>query len=218
MSGGFDSEDWYTDPTTQFVCAKTACYDEDLDETDYFEDCCYGHYEYDQMFNGFTGSRSDYYGLTNHDSLTSTDPRTTSYSVNYIFDDFSYDHCEDSGYDVDSLLLTQYNEYIANLDSQGKPKGPRKVSTSQIKSKEKMQAVVDKNRQRVEFSIARKAAKKTQEEKAAKKAAKEAEERKHNKKSSSKTTSDKTTESKTEDTKKVRKVIPGSPSLKGNKQ
>ncbi len=198
MSGGFESETWYTDATTEFVCAKTACYDEDLDETDYFEDCCYGHYEYDQMFDGFTGTREDYYGATNHKSLSATDPRTSSYSEVYIYDDFSYDHCADSGYDVDELLITQYESYVSNLDSNGKPKQARKKSASEIKAQKEMQAQVDMNRQHVEMSLARKAAKKAHEEKESKKS-----------------TSSKQSSNKKQTTKKVRRVLSNSPSQIG---
>ncbi len=187
MSGGFESETWDTDPLTEFVCSKTSCYDEDLDETDYFEDCCYGHYEYDQMYNGFMASRDDYYGQTNHDAWAATDPRYDTYTETYIYDDFSYSHCADSGYDVDELLITQYEE---SLTSQGKPKQPRKMPASQLKTRKKKKAQLDLNRKRVEMSIAVNSAKKAQ-------AAKHGVVTHDSKKS-----------------KKVRKVLPGSPTQK----
>ena len=166
LSGGFDDETWSTDPVNDFVCTKSSCYDEVLDESDYFADCCYGHYEYDQMYNGFKGTRDDYFGITNHEAFVSTDPRNaSSYAMSYIYNDFTFDHCSKTDYDVDGLLVTLYTE---SFDSAGKPK-KRTMSAGEKKTKKRMQEIVDANRKTAELSIARKAAKQAREEEEAKK-------------------------------------------------
>jgi hypothetical protein len=113
LSGGFDDETWATDAETEFVCAKGSCYKEDLDDTDYYPDCCYGHYENDRMYNGFVGSRDEYFGSTNAEMLTATDARSSNYSVNYVYDKFDWSHCP-SDYDIDALLVTLYEESLVD--------------------------------------------------------------------------------------------------------
>ncbi len=111
LSGGFNDESWESDSVDDFVCLASPCYHEDTDTTDYFDDCCYGHYEDDRLYDGLTGTRDAYVGVSNGDILTASDPRSSDYSVDYVYDTFEWRHCEDSGYDIDSLLTDLYDEY-----------------------------------------------------------------------------------------------------------
>lgn len=100
MAGGFFSEEWFDNVKTQHVCDYARCYDADLDTTDYFEDCCYGHFEDDRMLDI---SGSGYFGPTNSAVLLATDPRYDTYSMPYIYDSFSWSHCEE---DFEALLTS----------------------------------------------------------------------------------------------------------------
>jgi len=51
MAGGFFSEVWFDDVKNQHVCDYARCYNAELDTTDYFEDCCYGHFADDRMLD-----------------------------------------------------------------------------------------------------------------------------------------------------------------------
>jgi hypothetical protein len=104
MSGGFVNETWASNAESDFVCALSECYDDATDTTGYFPTCCYGHYEDDRMYNAFTGSREDYIGVTNAEMVNATDPRSTSYSMNYIYDKFTWPHCENE-FNIDTLLV-----------------------------------------------------------------------------------------------------------------
>jgi hypothetical protein len=112
MSGGFADESWAIDGTEDFICMNSPCYHEDTDSTDFFTDCCYGHYENDQLYDGFTGTRSNYVGVANGALLTMSDPRTGEYTMDYIYDNFDWSHCLSEGYDFDALLALTYEEYL----------------------------------------------------------------------------------------------------------
>jgi hypothetical protein len=62
MSGGFENTTWHTDPETQNICHHASCYEESLNGTGFWVDCCYGHYQHDQMMNALTGSKYDHWG------------------------------------------------------------------------------------------------------------------------------------------------------------
>jgi hypothetical protein len=101
MAGGFDNEKWSSDAVNDYVCDKAECYDSSTGTKDYYVDCCYGHYENDQTLDFITGNRSNYIGSSNKETLAATDPRLSSYSMPYIYDTFTWDHCSQ---DFDSLL------------------------------------------------------------------------------------------------------------------
>jgi hypothetical protein len=66
------------------------------------------------MYDGLTGSKSSYYGITNGEMVSSSDPRNDedSYNVNYIYDNFDWDHCEgDDTSDINGLLEALYIQY-----------------------------------------------------------------------------------------------------------
>ena len=66
MMGGFADETWATDPINDWVCDLSYCIDPDTLEFDYYDTCCYGHYEGDQLmnYNEDTGE-TEYIGETN---------------------------------------------------------------------------------------------------------------------------------------------------------
>ena len=51
MSGGFLNEKWAIDPINERVCDFSRCYDPETGETDYYPDCCYGHFADDRMMD-----------------------------------------------------------------------------------------------------------------------------------------------------------------------
>lgn len=160
MAGGFASESWVTDVYNDFVCEKPTCYNSTLDRTDYFEDCCYGHNENDRMFDPISGSRDVRVGPTNAETVAKTDPRSSSYSMPYIYDNFEWDHCVSQGYDFAALLDSMYAAAYDAKTGKLTPKKATKLTKEQVKVKARKQ----KMRERAELF------KKFQEERDAKKA------------------------------------------------
>ncbi len=111
LAGGFNDETWANDTVNDFVCLSSPCYDENTDTTDYFDSCCYGHFENDQMYDGWNGTRWSYIGATNAEAFSSVDPRTDDYSVDYIYDNFEWNHCSGGEYNINGLLDELYFEY-----------------------------------------------------------------------------------------------------------
>ena len=102
MTGSFGSTKvWPSDAINDYVCDKASCYSAAENRADYYDDCCYGHYEYDQLLDFTTGDRSNYVGPTNHKIVSDSDPTSMMYSMTYIYDDFDWDHCEE---DFDALI------------------------------------------------------------------------------------------------------------------
>jgi hypothetical protein len=111
MAGGFLDETWATDPVNDQVCDKSECYDSTYGYKDYWDNCCYGHYEFDKVLDFTTGNRSNHYGATNAATLQATDPRKATYSMPYIYDSFSWEHCSDSDFSwmLENLFDQFYN-------------------------------------------------------------------------------------------------------------
>ena len=98
MSGGFQDETWPSDSKHDYVCTLAKCYESDSDSYSYHDECCYGHYESDQLMDWTTGNTNMGYGPTNKAMLKNTNPSSSkSYSVNYIYDNFDFSHCDDAG-------------------------------------------------------------------------------------------------------------------------
>lgn len=110
MTGGFDDETWSNNPKQSYVCNKAKCYKDTTGMKDFYSDCCYGHYEYDQMFDGISGDRNNKVGQTNREIIDNTDPRKITYSMSYIYDSFTWKHCNE---DFETLLndLSQSYKY-----------------------------------------------------------------------------------------------------------
>lgn len=101
MSGGFTNEEWAVDTKKDYVCNHVKCFNATTGLKDYYDDCCYGHFEHDRLMNAITGNRKDTIGLTNGEMISATDPRSKRYSMPYIYDNFVWSHCEE---DFDGLL------------------------------------------------------------------------------------------------------------------
>jgi len=117
MTGGFFDESWPASTGQGFVCNKAQCYSPETGTKDFHADCCYGHYENDQMFDAVSGSRDVKVGPTNREVLDATDPRKSTYSMPYIYDSFRWPHCVDQGLDFDALLeqmAAAYQNYASS--------------------------------------------------------------------------------------------------------
>jgi len=95
MGGGFEDEEWHSDPVLQTVCDFAQCYSEEEGAMGYYDDCCYGHYENDRLLDAVSGDRTKYFGPTNAETLAASDPRSESYSMPYVYDSFKWDHCQE---------------------------------------------------------------------------------------------------------------------------
>jgi len=93
MAGGFGTQTWTTDVTT--VCEKHECYESEYGASGYYDECCYGHNENDQLLDFVNGDKKQGYGPTNKDVMKGTDPTRIDYSMTYIYDDFSWSHCSE---------------------------------------------------------------------------------------------------------------------------
>jgi hypothetical protein len=103
MSGTFSNLEWPKNAKKDYVCDKSYCYDDELG-FGYWDDCCYGHYEYDQMLDAASGSRYQGYGLTNKHIHDATNPAYANYSMSYIYSDFNWNHCENIGQSFSQYL------------------------------------------------------------------------------------------------------------------
>lgn len=99
MSGGFVDSSWPTDQKESYVCSKAKCYVNNVFA--YHSECCYGHYENDAMYDAINGDKASFVGPTNSEIMKGTDPQLATYSMPYIYDEFSWSHCD---VDFDELL------------------------------------------------------------------------------------------------------------------
>jgi hypothetical protein len=114
MTGGFLNEKWENNAKTEFVCNKAKCYHTSTNRSDYYDDCCYGHYEFDQMLDGSRGriDKDNYHtiGMTNRETQDATDPRLSTYSMPYIYDSITWTHCKQQNFK--KLLVNLKNNDI----------------------------------------------------------------------------------------------------------
>jgi Common central domain of tyrosinase len=104
MAGGFDTNDWPTDPVSSYVCGHHECFDITYGGYGAWDSCCYGHYQDDQYMDFSVGLKSAHTGPTNREIFDGTDPTSTEYTMNYIYDSFTWDHCLNDGYDFEALF------------------------------------------------------------------------------------------------------------------
>eukprot|EP01035_Chromulina_nebulosa_P019559 gene19559-25459_t len=100
---------WPASTSEGYICETPNCFIEEYNsnEKGYYEECCYGHYQNDQLLNFVTGDPNSYFGETNHEVLLATNPLLDSYSMNYVYDEFDWSHCTGDD-DIMALLKTQY--------------------------------------------------------------------------------------------------------------
>jgi hypothetical protein len=105
MSGAFSVYKWPEDAVANYVCDKAKCYEPESNTIDFFDDCCYGHYEYDQLLDFVNGDKNNGYGPTNHEIFANTNP-AGDYAMTYIYDNFKWNHCSEN---FDSLFQQDGN-------------------------------------------------------------------------------------------------------------
>ncbi len=140
MAGGFKSEVWATDERKDYVCDKPMCYDEATGVRDYYETCCYGHYEGDRLLDGVTGDRNNYVGDTNGELVAATDPRSTSYSVSYVYDSFTWSHCKEDFAGLFTSMATEMDASSTAVSNKidPKPRGASQLETRRSKTVRKV--------------------------------------------------------------------------------
>jgi hypothetical protein len=99
------SSAWPSDAVNDYVCDKPKCFNANEGKKDYYEDCCYGHYENDQLLDFESGDRSKRIGPTNKEIFHGTDLSRPEYSMNYVYDNFQWNHCNE---DFEGKLTTSY--------------------------------------------------------------------------------------------------------------
>jgi len=115
LSGGFPDTTWPSDSVNDYVCDKAQCYETDSVTKevtlDYDQQCCYGHYENDQLMDWISPNRYAGTGPTNRETVDGIDASSADYSMSYIYDSFAWDHCEE---DFDALLTGMMNAASAS--------------------------------------------------------------------------------------------------------
>jgi len=100
------------------VCDKAQCYETDAVSgevtLDYGDFCCYGHYEDDQLMDWITPAKNSGWGPTNRETMDALDAASADYSMPYIYDSFSWDHCSE---DFDLLLTGSTGNSIVGKSS-----------------------------------------------------------------------------------------------------
>ena len=126
LVGGFTGSSVWGDARDS-ICYRSSCYNDD-GVKDQYDECCIGHLEDDRFPNFLTGVLTDE-GLwqSNGEYLNATDPTSDSYSMSYIYDSFSWEHCGDGtdstdGADVDALLKSLYDGTFVSSDDSIQPK------------------------------------------------------------------------------------------------
>jgi len=109
MIGSFSSYEWPTDARHDYVCDKAECYESEYGSKDYYSECCYGHYEDDQLLDFTTGDASSYFGPTNKEVIKGTNPTLDDYDMPYIYANFAWDHCEE---DFATTIETLYEQNV----------------------------------------------------------------------------------------------------------
>lgn len=105
MAGGFISTDWATSEEAENVCIRYQCYEDG--EYGAHDECCYGHYEGDQMYDFISADRNSKFGPTNAEVLAMSDPTSGNYAMPYIYDNFLWDHCDQQDFDEAFLSLAK---------------------------------------------------------------------------------------------------------------
>jgi len=116
MTGGFSNNAWGVFPSD--ICDKSTCYDADEDEKGEYSHCCYGHYENDQLLDFVKGDVNTGMGLGNREQLDQTDPLSDSYAMTYIYDEFGWDHCDESFVELYTTLIEESANYPTAKPSQ----------------------------------------------------------------------------------------------------
>ena len=133
MAGGFYTDDtWPSDASTEYVCGHHECFDPDNGGYGAWDTCCYGHFQYDQYIDFSVGLKTAYNGPTNDDIFTWTNPTTTAYAMEYIYDKFDWSHCDTElggDYDFNELIETLYQGSQTSSSTTTSASNPTSSST-----------------------------------------------------------------------------------------
>jgi hypothetical protein len=106
MAGAFPPYSWPTQIEEDYVCSSSPCFEAEEEETGYFSECCDGHYENSKLLDFVTGNKTgNGFGMENFAVLAAMDPTSPTYSMNYIYDDIEWSHCDE---DFESLITDLY--------------------------------------------------------------------------------------------------------------
>ena len=123
MSGGFTTDEWPSDASNEYVCNKVSCYNSATNDFDISDECCYGHFQYDQMYDATNNDRTTKVGPTNNDIHEWTNPTKSYYAMPYIYDGFTWDHCLVVDIDMDDLITELYQKNVFNVSTPDSEKG-----------------------------------------------------------------------------------------------
>ena len=121
IGGGWDSTYWPSDSKNEYVCDKSECYESDYGSKDYYSECCYGHYENDQLLDFENGDKTKGIGPTNGQIMADTNPNSLTYAMPYIYQHFMWNHCDE---DFESMLTGK------GLSGSSQYGGPAQASSS----------------------------------------------------------------------------------------
>jgi hypothetical protein len=97
MLGGFATTTWPTDAVNEFVCVTPSCYNSNTKLVDEHDDCCYGHFEEDQVMDFSTGDTKDKTLDTNKQTYDLLNPLSEMPLLTYIYDNIganAFAHCD----------------------------------------------------------------------------------------------------------------------------
>jgi len=138
IGGGFDSTYWPSDARAEYVCDKSQCYESDYGSKDYYAECCYGHYENDQLLDFESGDKSKGIGPTNGQTMADTNPLSPEYAMPYVYQHFMWTHCEDEDFEkMFTTSSTTDNENLAGVVVNPRSSTKEKKSSSKKSSSKK---------------------------------------------------------------------------------
>jgi len=116
VSGGFLEDVWPTN--AKQVCDKHSCYESKYGSKDSYTECCYGHYKNDQLLDFVNGDVNAGYGPTNIETMEASDSSSETYSMTYIYDDFTWSHCKRKNFmNLSKKLLTSMSTFKSSISS-----------------------------------------------------------------------------------------------------
>ena len=132
ISGGWQDLSWPTDASKDYICDKSECYESDYGGKDTYSECCYGHYENDQLLDFESGDKSKGIGPTNKQTMDDTDPTFMGYAMPYIYQDFKWSHCDE---DFETMLTAGLYGIVKGGSSSGALNDPSVSTTTRQSGK-----------------------------------------------------------------------------------
>ena len=128
MTGVASAFSWPS--TSMDVCDLFQCYENGVKST--HEQCCYGHYESDRLLDFVNRDSTSFIGPTNKETMDGTDPTSSAYTMPYIYNHFTWDHCEE---DFAGAIDTMYSMYLkGEITSTGASSGKSPSNPPMLKT------------------------------------------------------------------------------------